>query len=59
MHSLTAETFTRMSTPCKTQAEVSEQNLAATTTPQVSAAEPTAQGDQSSKTTGLKLVTPV
>ncbi|KAJ0870631.1 hypothetical protein HanRHA438_Chr11g0502661 [Helianthus annuus] len=54
MHSLTAETFTRMSTPCKTQAEVPEQNLTANTAPQVSAAEPTAQGDQSSRTTVLK-----
>ena len=54
MHSLTAETFTRMSTPCKTQAEVPEQILAANTAPQVSAAEPTALGDQSSKTTALK-----
>ncbi|KAJ0866458.1 hypothetical protein HanRHA438_Chr12g0552001 [Helianthus annuus] len=54
MHSLTAETFTRMSTPCKTQAEVPEQTLAANTAPQASAAEPTAQGDHGSKTTALK-----
>ncbi|KAJ0521604.1 hypothetical protein HanIR_Chr10g0472871 [Helianthus annuus] len=54
MHSLTAETLTRMSTPCKTQAEVPEQTLAANTAPQASAAEPTAQGDQGSKTTALK-----
>ena len=45
MNSLTAETFSRMSTPCKTRAEVPEQILAANTAPQVSAAEPTAQGD--------------
>ncbi|MFS8022356.1 hypothetical protein Hanom_Chr16g01438511 [Helianthus anomalus] len=43
-----------MSTPCKTQAEVPEQTLAANTAPRVSAAEPTAQGDQSGRTTALK-----
>ncbi|KAJ0567025.1 hypothetical protein HanIR_Chr06g0280091 [Helianthus annuus] len=51
---LTSETFTRMSTPCKTQAEVPEQNLATNTAPQVFAAEPTAQSDQGSQTTALK-----
>ncbi|KAJ0589067.1 hypothetical protein HanIR_Chr04g0181861 [Helianthus annuus] len=51
---LTSETFSRMLAPCKTQAGVPEQNLAATTAPQVSAAEPTALGDQSSRPTVLK-----
>ena len=43
-----------MLAPCKTQAGVPEQNLAATTAPQVSAAEPTALGDQSSRPIVLK-----
>ncbi|MFS7953596.1 hypothetical protein Hanom_Chr07g00620591 [Helianthus anomalus] len=51
---LTSETFSRMLAPCKTQAGVPEQILAATTAPQASAAEPTALGGQSSRTTVLK-----
>ncbi|MFS8016624.1 hypothetical protein Hanom_Chr15g01370751 [Helianthus anomalus] len=51
---LTTETFSRMLAPCKTQAGVPEQTLAVTTAPQASAAEPTALGDQSSRTTVLK-----
>ncbi|KAF5762547.1 hypothetical protein HanRHA438_Chr16g0788631 [Helianthus annuus] len=43
-----------MLAPIKTKAEVPEQNLADETTPQVSAAEPTAPGDQSSTPTVLK-----
>ncbi|KAJ0872033.1 hypothetical protein HanRHA438_Chr11g0519191 [Helianthus annuus] len=39
---LTSETFTRLSKPSKTQTEVPEQNLPATTAPQVSTVEPTA-----------------
>ncbi|MFS7995871.1 hypothetical protein Hanom_Chr12g01123151 [Helianthus anomalus] len=54
INNLTTETFSRMLTPCKTRAEVPEQNLAATTAPHVSAAEPTAQGDQGSQTTVLE-----
>ncbi|KAJ0588364.1 hypothetical protein HanIR_Chr04g0173811 [Helianthus annuus] len=51
---LTPETFSRMLAPIKTKAEVPEQNLADETAPQVSAAEPTAPGDQSSTPTVLK-----
>ena len=43
-----------MLAPIKTKAEVPEQNLADGTAPQVSAAEPTAPGDQSSTPTVLK-----
>ncbi|KAJ0442334.1 hypothetical protein HanIR_Chr16g0808011 [Helianthus annuus] len=51
---LTPETFSRMLAPIKTKAEVPEQNLADEIVPQVSAAEPTAPGDQSSTPTVLK-----
>ena len=45
------ETFSRMLASIKTKAEVPEQNLADETAPPVSAAEPTAPGDQSSTPT--------
>ncbi|MFS7918400.1 hypothetical protein Hanom_Chr03g00200561 [Helianthus anomalus] len=43
-----------MLAPVKTKAGVPEQNLADETAPQVSAAEPTAPGDQSITPTALK-----
>ena len=54
INGLTPVTFTRLSKVSKTQAEAPEQTLAATTAPQAPAAEPTAQGDHSSKTTIVK-----